>query len=286
MPRRREGDGGDCEDVETSAYEKREGDSAEEFARPEVWMGFFGDFGNGLESSEEVRDDLQSQEDRNEGRKPECWMDVCWRSVAEAEKGRDDEEDDYGRCDPSLENGARTDAAIVEEGDDQRERDAQREAHEKDGLTGDAVEFERIQAREKIGCEFADGNSFPRADDEVGEQHDPAGEKADKRRKNLGGVGGFAGSVGETLDPFAIDVTNRKKNQATEGKGKNCAEWTAPAEPVVHKDEPTNANDGAETESEIVVKAELAGKRGHVDCGPDCSREMEMSPQEAASHRV
>jgi len=79
----------------------------------------------------------------------------------------------------------------------------------------------------------------------------------------LGGVGGFAGSVGETLDPFAVNVADGKKNQAAESKSESGAKRATAGEPVVHEDEPADADHGAEAKSEVVVEAEFAGERSH-----------------------
>ena len=161
--------------------------------------------------------------------------------------------------------GAEADAAIVDGGKEEGERDAEEEAREKDGLTGDMVKHETVERRENIGGDFADGDGFPGANDEVGEEHHPASEVADEGRENLGGVGGFAGGVGKALDPLAVDVADGKKNDAADGKTECGANGTAAAEPIIHEDEPAGADHGAESESEVVVEAEFAGECGHLD---------------------
>ena len=134
----------------------------------------------------------------------------------------DENDEDHGGH-GLLEVGAEADAAVVDGGEKQSESDAEEEAGEKDGLAGDAIEHETIERRKNVGGDFSDGDGFPRADDEVGEEHHPAGEVADDGRKNLRGVGGFAGGVGKALDPLAVDVADGKKNDAANGKTESGA---------------------------------------------------------------
>src|SRR5690242_20768916 len=96
-----------------------------------------------------------------------------------------------------LEIRAETDAAIIDGTEKQSERDAQNEPREKNGLAGDAVKLEGIERRKNVGSNFPESDGFPRADDEVGEKHHPAGEIADDGRKNLGGVAALAGAAGK-----------------------------------------------------------------------------------------
>src|SRR5580704_10079679 len=163
-----------------------------------------------------------------------------------------------------LEVGAEADAAVVDGGEKQSKRHAQDESRKENGLTSDAVQLERVKKRKNVGGDFSEGDGFPRTNDEVCEKHHPAGEVADDRRENLRRVGGFAGGVGNALDPLAIDVADGKQNDSANGKTECRTRWTATAEPIVHEDQPAGADHGAEGQSEIVVQAKFAREGWHL----------------------
>lgn len=228
----------------------------------EVGVGFFGVFGSGFETGEEIRNDLESEEDGEKRSGVEEGMEIGGGAAkaADSDEGDEDNEDHAGHG--FLKVGTETDAAVVDGGEEEGERDAEEETREKNRLASDAVEHETIERRKNVGGDFADGDGFPGTDDEVGEEHHPASEIADEGRENLGGVGGFTRSVWEPLDPLAIDVADGKQNDAANGKSESSAERAAAAEPVVHEDEPAGANHGAESESEIIVEAKFACESG------------------------
>ena len=159
--------------------------------------------------------------------------------------------------------GAGANAAIVEESEEKSDHKAEDETGKKNGLAGDAIEFEGIELRKNVGRELSHNDSFPGADDEVGEKHDPAGEIADERGKDLCGVGRFAGGVGNATYPLAVDVADGKKEDAGEAEAEHGAERAAACEPVVHENDPACADHGAKAECEIVGEGKLAGKGGH-----------------------
>ena len=232
---------------------------------PEVGVGFFGVLGDGFEAGQEIRNDLQREKDGEKRSGVKNGMEICGSAAdgADGDEGDENEEDHGGHG--LLEIGAEADAAVVDSGEKQSERDAENEAREKNGLASDAIELEGIERGKNVGGDFSEGDGFPRADDEVGEKHHPAGEVADDGRKNLRGVGGFAGGVGKTLDPLAVDVADGKKNDSADGETESGAERTAAAEPVVHEDEPAGADHGAEGEREIIVEAKFASEGGHLE---------------------
>jgi len=237
-------------------------------------MGFFSNFGYGFEAGHEIGNDLEGEKDGKEWSGAKGGVNIGERAVSQAKKSCDGEENENGGGDPALKSGGDANAAIVEKSKKEGERNAQEEAGQKNRLASDVVEFEGIERGKKISGELADGDGFPRANDEVGEKHDPTGEIANERRKNQSGIGGFAGSVGKTLDPFPISVADGEKNQATEGESKGGAKRTTSAEPVVHEDEPANSDHGAKAEGEVVVEAEFAGEGGHGRWRTEnCSRE-------------
>src|SRR5271167_1776085 len=121
---------------------------------------------------------------------------MAWGTDAEAGQKKDEKNDEHGRRGPALKSGAGADAAIIQVGKKDRQQKTEKESRQENGLTRDAVEFDGVELRKNIGGEFADSNGLPRANDEVGKEHHPAGDIANKWRKDFGGVGGFAGSIG------------------------------------------------------------------------------------------
>ena len=219
--------GGDVADSEVERVEecadRGQADGLHVALWPEVGIGFFGVLGDGFEAGEEIRNDLQREKDGEIGTRLENGMEVCRGAAdgADGDEGDKNNEDHGGHG--FLEDGAETDAAVVDCGEKQSESDAEEEAGEKDGLAGDAIEDETIQRRKNVGSDFADGDGFPGADDEVSEKHHPAGEIADDGRKDLRGVGSFAGGIGETLDPLAVNVANGEKDDAANGEAESSA---------------------------------------------------------------
>ena len=111
-----------------------------------------------------------------------------------------------------MKRGAGADATIVEESEEQSDGQAENEARKKNRLPGYAIEFEGIELRKNVGGKLSNDDGFPWTDDEVGEKHDPAGEIADERRKDLRGVGCLTGRVGEaTKLPLKIWKSARRQ---------------------------------------------------------------------------
>src|SRR2546426_1613429 len=50
--------------------------------------------------------------------------------------------------------------------------------------TRHAVKLQRVQRRKDVGGDFAKGHGFPRANNEISEQHRPAGKKTHRDRKS------------------------------------------------------------------------------------------------------
>ena len=126
-------------------------------------------------------------------------------------------------------------------------------------MTGDAIELERVERWKNISRYFSDCHGFPRANNEISEEHHPASEIADDGRKNLRGVGGFSGGVGKPLDPLSIDIPNRNQNDSANGKSESSPGWTAAAQPIVHEDEPARADHCSEGQRKIIVETKFAG---------------------------
>jgi hypothetical protein len=257
--------GQNAESVEKGADSEGEADGMHVAGFAEIGVGFLGIFWGGFESGHEVRNDLQSEEDGKKRSGAENGVEICGSAADGADADESDEnEEDHARH-GLLEIGAEADAAVVDGGEEQGKSDAENQTRKEDGLASDAIQRERIERGENVGSDFSEGDGFPWADDEVGEKHHPAGEIADDGRENLGGVGGFASGVGKALDPLAVDVADRKKNDAADGETESCTGRTAAAEPVVHEEEPACANHGAEGESKQVVKTKFASEGGHLE---------------------
>jgi len=230
----------------------------------EIRVGFLRVFGYRLETGHEIGNDLQRQEDGEKRTGVKGGLKIPWSAADAADTDeRDENKQNHGRH-SFLEVGAEADAAVVDGGEKQRESRAQDEAREENRLARDAIQLERIKRRENVAGDFSEGDGFPRAHDEVGEKHHPTSEVAYDGRENLRGVGGFAGSVGKALDPLAVDVANRKQNDAADGKSERRARRTSSSEPIVHEDEPSGANHGAEREGKVVVQTKFASERSHL----------------------
>ena len=173
------------ERIEKGADSESEADGLHVACLAELRIGFFGVFGDGFETGHEIRNDLQGEEDGKKWSGVKDGMKICGSAADGADADESDEnEEDHARH-GLLEIGAEADAAIVDSGEKQGERDTQDEAREENGLAGDAIEFEGIERGKNVGGDFSEGDGFPRADDEVGEKHHPAGEVADDGREIL-----------------------------------------------------------------------------------------------------
>jgi len=259
------GDGDDTHGVEKSADAESEADGLHVACLAKIRVGFFGVLGDGFKTGHEIRNDLQREENGKEWSGVKCGMKICGSAAEGAynEESEEDQEDHAGHG--FLEIRAEADTAVVDGGEKQSERDTEDETREENGLAVYAIELERIERGENVGGNFTEGDGFPGTDDEVSEKHHPAGEVADDRRKNLSGVGGFAGGVGKALDPLAVHIADGEQNNSADGKTERSARGTATAEPVVHKDEPAGADHGAESEGEVIVEAKFASESGHLE---------------------
>lgn len=265
LPRRDVGDSGNRKRIEDGADPERKADGLHVAGLTEIRIGFFGVFWNGFETGHEIGNDLQREQDGEKRGGLKNGMKIC-RGATEGTDAHEREKNQQDhRGHGFLEIRAETNAAIVDGTEKQSERDAQNEPREKNGLAGDAVKLEGIERRKNVGGNFPESDGFPGADDEVGEKHHPAGEIADDGRKNLGGVGGFAGGVRKALDPLAVYIADGEQNHAADGETERSSRRTATAKPVVHENEPACANHGAESESEIIVEAKFASESGHLE---------------------
>src|SRR5579863_4665514 len=126
-----------------------------------------------------------------------------------------------------------------------------------DWLSRDAVDLDGIERGENIARDAPYGYGLPGADDEVGEHHHPSGGEADGAGECGGGVCDFASGVGHGGYQPAVDPADGEQQCAADGEAEKCAESAAAQEPVVHDDEPTDADHGAPGQGEVVGEAEF-----------------------------
>jgi hypothetical protein len=121
----------------------------------------------------------------------------------------------------------------------------------------------RIETRNDITGDAAHRDRLPRAHDEVGESHHPAGGETDGARKDRGGIGNFSCCVGHGDDQLAVDPPDGKQDRAADDEAEQRAECASAQQPVIHDDEPAHAHHGSPAQREVVGGAELAGESGH-----------------------
>ncbi len=215
-------------------------------------IGLLGCLGYRFESGQEIRHDLQREQNGKPRHMAEIRTEISWRAPVTADEDEDEEhQQNRGGC-PVLENRARADAPVVEPREKRGDRQAQQQTGEKYGLPGDTIKFPGIQLRKNVRRQFTDRDSLPRTNDEIGEQHDPAGQIAHEWRKNLRGVGRFSGRIRQSRHPLSIDVTHRQKEHASDRKPQHRPKRASPAEPIVHYHDPAGTDHGAKAEREIV----------------------------------
>src|SRR6516162_9023317 len=161
--------------VEASADQERHGDGFEEVARREPWMSLFRHLGHGLKAGDEIRHDLQGEQDRHQGRMTEQGLEVRRGAAPATDGDHHKKHQQDGGGGPVLEGSAGADAPIIQITEKKREQQAEEQARKKDRHAGNAVEFDGVELGKKTGRQFSDRDRFPRADDEVGEEHNPAG---------------------------------------------------------------------------------------------------------------
>ena len=261
-------DGEHGERVEECAHTESHADGDQVPAAAETGSRFFRILWRGFKAGHEIRHDLERQENGDQRRGGKRRTKVRRVAVGGAQGSDHHEEEQHGGGHGFLEIGAQPNATIVEHAEKNGQRGAKQKAREKHGLAGHSIKLDAIQPRNNVGCDLADGHGFPRADDEIRQQHGPAGEIAHAGRKDLSCVGGFAGGVREPPHPLAIDVADGKKEQSTQRKPQSGAEWAAASEPVVHQHEPAGADHGAEGQREVVVQPQLARELRHLALPP------------------
>jgi hypothetical protein len=217
----------------------------------------------GFESCHEIRDDLNHQQERDQRRVRKQRGEVVRRPLAHAECDKNYKQRESAEGRPVLKGRAEADAAIVQHGEQRGEGKADGEVRKIYGTSGDAIEFERIERWKDVAGDAADGHGLPRADNEVGEHHHPSGGEADGARKSCGGVGDLARGVGHCGDQPAVNPTDGEQQRPADGEAEKGTESAATQEPIIHDDEPADADHGAPAQREVVSEPEFAGEMGH-----------------------
>ena len=103
----------------------------------------------------------------------------------------------------------------------------------------------------------------PRANDEIGESHHPAGGEADGLWKYSGRVSDFSRGIGHGDDELPVNPSDGKQERAADHESEYGTQGAAAQQPVVHHHQPANTDHGAPSEGEVVGGAQLAGEYAH-----------------------
>src|SRR5580700_216062 len=209
--------GGDDDCIEKNADQNGHPDGLEKSLPAKFGRGLFGGLAYGLESGHEIRDDLQHQEDGNQRLMSEEWREVVQRALAYADRDKNDKQGEGAEGCPVLEGGAEADAAVVQGGEQRREAETDDQVREVNRASGDAVDLDRIERRNNVTSDAADGHGFPGADNEVGEHHHPSGGEADRAGKSCRGISNFSGGIGHGGDQPAINPADGEQQRAADG---------------------------------------------------------------------
>ena len=143
-----------------------------------------------------------------------------------------------------------------------RQREPQCQARGEDGPSGDFIQRSRVESGDHAGEQVTDRGRLPRADDRVGEHHGPRRGEGDGRGKDALGVCDLAAGIRKARDESAVRPRDRQKKHSPEEKAERGAAGSAPFEPVVHEDDPADADHGPEAEGEV-----LDERQGPVETG-------------------
>ena len=129
-------------------------------------------------------------------------------------------------------------------------------------LVPDRVQRNRVELRKYVTRDPAYRHGFPRANDEIREHHHPPGREAYVLGEHFCRVRDLGGSVGNGHDELRVDVADGQKQGAANREPQNGSHRTATAEPVVHDDQPTDANHGSPAKAEVVGQTQLSSEVG------------------------
>ena len=184
---------------------------------------------------------------------------ISWRTFAHSEAYKQHEQRQRSEGGPVLKRGAQPDSAIVQQREQSGQAQPDQQVRQVNWLACDSVEFHRIQRRKDVACDPADCDGFPRAHDEVGQDHHPAGGKADRLRENSGGVCDFTGRIWHRRDQPAVHIADWQQQCPTNCESEDRAQNSATQQPVVHHDQPSHADHRAPAQGKVIHHAEFAG---------------------------
>src|SRR5271165_2510882 len=95
------------------------------------------------------------------------------------------------------------------------------------GPSSDAINLKRIQGGEEVAGDSSHGHRLPGADDEVRQQHHPAGGVTDGPGKDGGGVGDLSRSVRYRPNEVAVDKSDRQQHGAADYKSQDSSQRAA-----------------------------------------------------------
>ncbi len=148
----------------------------------------------------------------------------------------------------------------IDEADARGQRETGDQPRQRDCLPGHRVEHDLVHRREDPGKQVPDGHGLPGTDDRVGQHHHPPGGEADAARENALGIGDLGAGIGYRAHQPAVGLRNRQQQQRAAEKPEHGAARAAPAQPVIHDDEPADADHAAKPECEVLESAEGAAQ--------------------------
>src|SRR6516164_5490042 len=151
LPRGDVGNSAYNNNVKAGADDERHGDGLEEIGRREAWMRFFRRLGDGFETGDEIRNDLQGEQDGHQGRVTKQGLEVSGSTAAGADDYHGHEHKQDGGGGPVLEGCARVNATIVQIAEKKRQSQTEKQPWKKYGHAGDAVEFDGVELGKKVG---------------------------------------------------------------------------------------------------------------------------------------
>ncbi len=170
--------------------------------------GLFGAFYDRLEPGHKIGHNLHHQQNGHERAMGEERRKISWRTFAHSEAYKQHEQRQRSEGGPVLKRGAQADSAIVQQSQQSGQAQPDEQVRQVNWLACNAVEFYRIQRRKDVAGDPANCDRFPRAHDEVSQDHHPAGGEADRLRKNPGGVCDFAGRIRHSRDQPAVHIAD------------------------------------------------------------------------------
>ena len=159
-----------------------------------------------------------------------------------------------------LKAAAGADATVIDEADPGGQSKTGHEARNGDHFAGHCVERQLVHRGEDPRQQIADRHSFPRAHDRVREHHQPSRRKAHRPRKHALRVGDFSSGIRDRANQAPIGEGDGNEQQRDAEEAEHRPRRTTTRQPVVHDDEPADADHAAKAECEVLERAEGAAE--------------------------